>query len=261
MTPGARLGFDRARNLRDLGGYPVAGGLRVRSGVLYRSDSLDRLHRADRARLAALGLCRVIDLRSVSERTQAPDRLPPGVEAVLLPVFDDDNTLGKDLQERLAQGRLEGIDPDALMTEVNVQLVRSFTPQFARFLAELVAAEGRPVLFHCTAGKDRTGFAAALILRILGVSPPTIVEDYLRSGPWFLERKKGQLALIRLFRGRAAAELVRRLYGVKASYLEAAFRTIDQDWGSFDAYLRKGLGVSEAQGAALRSWLLTPEGA
>ena len=102
------------------------------------------------------------------------------------------------MRERIARGDLAGIDAAALLIEANQRLATEFTPVYRRFLAELLAARGAPVLFHCTAGKDRTGFAAAIVLRLLGVPEESIVADYMRSQRYSLAARRIDLLLLRL---------------------------------------------------------------
>lgn len=258
--PGQRLLFDGAGNLRDLGGYRAADGRTVRWGALYRSDHLNKLSARDLRLLKQLELAVLIDFRSGGEKAEAPNRLPRGhaIRVVELPLFDDDasSAMGGTLRARIARGDLEGIDAAALLVEANQRLVTEFTPVYRQFLAELLAARGAPVLFHCTAGKDRTGFAAAVVLRLLGVPEEAIVADYLRSHAYSLAARRRDLLLLRLLKGPAITAIVRTLLGVEAAYLQAAFTAIDQTYGSFEAYAREGLGLDQAAIDQLRAALL-----
>jgi protein-tyrosine phosphatase len=184
--------------------------------------------------------------------------LPPNLRfrVVELPIFDANSRLGLEIRERVKNGDLDGIDPAALLTEANIQFVTNFTPQFKVFVREVLAAQGKPVLFHCTAGKDRTGFAAAVLLRLLGVPQEIVTQDYLLSQANILSGHARDLALGRLMFGTAAVRVVEGLLSVNAAYLQAAFDTIDSMYGSFDAYARDGLGLHDTDIAALRAALL-----
>ncbi|NCC35749.1 MAG: tyrosine-protein phosphatase [Chloroflexia bacterium] len=253
-----RIKLAGAANLRDLGGYHTHDGRRVRWGALYRSDHLYHLSRRDQQVLMQLGLVTLIDLRSEAERLRQPNRLPAnhGINVVEIPILEETSGLMADLRERFERGDLDGIDPAALLSEANEQFVTCFTPSFRQFIQTVQTTGGAPLLFHCTAGKDRTGFAAALTLHLLGVPGETILADYLRSNEYTISARRRELALIRLTRGEHAASLVRQLLGVKAAYLETAFATIDRIYGSFDAYVREGLGLQEEDLAQLRIALL-----
>ncbi len=253
------LNFEGIPNVRDLGGYPAADGRQVKWGVLYRAGSFAGATDTDLERLQQLDLGTFIDFRSTLEREEEPDRLPaaPSFALVDIPILDEGNeALVKDVATRVETGDFEGFDPDVLMMDANRQFADEFTPQFAQFMHTVVDAGGRPVLWHCTAGKDRTGFASAILLRILGVPPETVMQDYLASGEQALQARRSQMLMLRLFKGQEAADKVSVLLGVRQPWLEAAFNEIDTRWGGFDSYVREGLGLSEEDLSHLRRTLL-----
>lgn len=258
--PGRRIPSDGPGNLRDLGGYTAADGRGVRWGVLYRSDHLGKLSSRDLRQLRRLGLVTIVDFRRAAEKAESPNRLPRahGIRVVELPVFDDEASTaqGRELWARISKGDLAGVDAAALLVEANERIVTEFTPVYRQFIGEVLAARGAPLLFHCTAGKDRTGFAAAIILRLLGVPEAVIVADYLRSNGYSLATRRGELLLLRLLKGPKVTALVRTMLGVEAAYLQAAFAAIDRTYGSFEAYVRDGLGLGEGEIARLRDALL-----
>jgi protein-tyrosine phosphatase len=253
-----RVAFAGAYNFRDLGGYATADGFTVKWGVLYRSDNLAKLTDRDLAALNTLGLYRLIDFRADFEKAAEPNRLPtnPGFQVVELPIFDANSQLGQDIRDRIMNGDVTGIDADQLLVDANTQFASDFTPQFKAFLQEVQAADGKPVLFHCTAGKDRTGFAAAILLRILGVPQETVMQDYMLSKSYALEARARDIFILRLTKGEATARVVEKLSGVEAAYLQAAFATIDAEYGSFENYVRDGLDLDDADIADLRASLL-----
>jgi protein-tyrosine phosphatase len=249
-----RVRFDRLANFRDLGGYRNSAGQQVKWGLLYRSDSLKAASTRDLRALQRLPLVEIIDLRSEMEQHMAPDRLPdiPAMRFLALPIMDANSRLTVEARERIVARRYDDVHPDELLNEAYAAFVRQFTPQYQVFFRELLAAQGRPILWHCTAGKDRTGFAAALLLRILQVPMPTILQDYMLTQIYW-QRSLWKTALyLTLIRGRRAVRLVRELSGAKEEYLQTAFATIDQDYGSFDAYVHSGLGLTDAEIRTLR---------
>jgi protein-tyrosine phosphatase len=241
------LGFYGTKNFRDLGGYRTVDGRRVRWGVLYRSDALHKFTDADLKLLSALSLNRIIDFRSDYEREQQPDRLPAdaNIRHVPIPILDASTALVQGSRNDLVK-KLRGIDPQKYMNESYVGFVAQFTPAFRQFFRELTSAGGRPVLFHCTAGKDRTGFAAALLLRLLGVPHETVMQDYLLTNDYFLGSYKWNLVLARLMKGRRFADAIRGFMFANPHYLSAAFETLDREYTSFEQYVRDGLELSEA---------------
>lgn len=253
-----RIAFAGAGNFRDLGGYRTVDGRALRWGALYRSGDLHRLTDHDLIVLNALGLAVLVDFRADFEKAVRPNRLPPGdrIKVVELPIFDAHSALGAQLRERISRGDIAGLDPVAFLLEANRQFVTEFTPVFRQFIEQVLAAEGRPVLFHCTGGKDRTGFAAAIILRLLGVPETTIMADYMLSKGYSLRSYRRDILIVRLLRGRRAAAIVRKLVAVEPTYLQAAFAAIEQQYGSFAAYVRDGLALSDEQVEQLGRYLL-----
>jgi protein-tyrosine phosphatase len=264
LPPGQRephrlLNFEGIHNLRDLGGYATTDGRRVKWGKLYRSANFAEATPADLAALSQLGLAAVIDLRSSAEKEEEPNRLPDPLpfELIEIPILDEGNrALVGEVMERVESNDFEGFEPGLKMQQANRQFASVFTPQFRQLLDTVVAADGAPVLWHCTAGKDRTGFAAAVLLRILGVPRETIMQDYMASQQPALDSRRSQLLMLRLFKGEETAAKIEVMMGVDPAWLEAGFDEIDATWGSFDAYVRDGLQLDGADIEALRANLL-----
>ena len=249
-----RLPFSGAKNFRDLGGYRAADGRSVRWGMLYRSDNLHHLADTDLTRLSALGLDRVIDFRSEREHAEEPDRLPESgaTRAVHIPINDVSTVIWYEGHEEFVKN-IHHVDPGQYLSQTNVELATRFTPEIQRFVREVFAARGNPVLFHCAAGKDRTGFAAALLLRIFGVPMKTILEDYLLTNQYYLPSKTWELLRLRLFKGGLYSDVVRGFMEVQPSYLQAAFDAMEREHGSFEGYLQNALGLSEHEIEHLRA--------
>jgi len=253
------LNFEGIHNFRDLGGYRTVDGRTVRWGLLYRTGTLAHASNSDLEELQQLGLHSLIDFRSAVEKTGEPSRLPEPrpFELVEIPTLDEGNAaMVGEIMQRIESGDFDGFDPHATMILGNQQFATQFTPQFSRFMHTVLDANGAPVAWHCSAGKDRTGFAAAILLRVLGVPMATVMRDYLASDQPSRESRSTQLLLLRLFKGGDAADNLGVLMGVEAEWLQAAFVAIDAHWGSFDAYVRDGLGLDAAEVARLRSTLL-----
>jgi protein-tyrosine phosphatase len=193
------------------------------------------------------------------EKTEEPNQLPetPGFTVVDIPVLDEGNrNLYGEISERIETDNFDGFDPGQVMEQANRQFADEFTPQFRQFVHAVLDANGAPVLWHCTAGKDRTGFAAAILLRILGVPQETVVADYMASRQPALEARNSELLMLRVFKGEDVAEKISVLLGVERDWLEAGFEEIDETWGSFDNYVSNGLQLSAADVQRLRDTLL-----
>ena len=253
------LNFGGIHNFRDLGGYRSEDGRQVRWGRLYRTANLHEATDADLRALQQLGLTYLIDFRSDAEKAEEPHRLPDpaSFEVVEIPILDEgNNAMVGEVIERVESGDFSGFDPDEFMLTANRQFAGQFTPEFRRFITQVQAAEGAPVAWNCSAGKDRTGFAAAILLRILGVPMETVMQDYMASNAPSLEARKSQLLLLRLFKGDEAAAKLGVMMGVEAPWLQAAFDEIDARWGSFERYVAEGLQLAPDDIAALRGYLL-----
>lgn len=224
------LDFESLDNLRDVGGYPTHNGRRVRYGRVYRADELSDLTPADSAKLARLGLKSVVDFRGIEEAGDSPDRLPEGTRLIALPI-----EAGQIMQLHW-QGRPTHRKSLGMMVSVYRALATDFQEvyrEFFRLLAE--PAANTPLLFHCAAGKDRTGFAAALFLSALGVGREQVMAEYLISRSRL--QKKYRLGVDYNYE-------MEPLFMVYPEFLEAAFERIDNEFGGMDAYLTGRLGVT-----------------
>jgi protein-tyrosine phosphatase len=251
-----RLPVAGAANLRDLGGYATRDGRALKWGVLYRSDALADLTDQDVAYLQRLGLHRVVDFRSASERERDPDRLPGGVSEVWQPISGS-GLDPAELKDRLFAGKVSADQAARWLVEGNRAFAGEFHEVFARFVRELADPANLPTLFHCTAGKDRTGFAAALVLLALDVPRETAMQDYLLTNDYTSEKTRRTVRMIRvvsLFR--ADPDDVLPLFEARESYLGEAFAAIDETPGGTPAYLRDTLGIDDALRQRLRANLL-----
>lgn len=238
------MSFSGTKNFRDLGGYQTLDGKLVRWGTLYRSGSLHKLTDADLKRLSDLDLAWIVDFRSSGEKEREPDRLPAHGTARLveIPILDSSTRIYQSSRNEIVK-ILKNIDPVHSLSTTNVELSTCFTAEMRKFMDVLLSSNGQPLLFHCTAGKDRTGFAAALILRILGVPQEVVMQDYLLTNQYFYAAHRRKLLLLRLLKGRKVAEVVAGLLRADPVYLSAAFQTIDQNHGSFENYVHEALGL------------------
>ncbi|MQY06641.1 tyrosine-protein phosphatase [Actinomadura macrotermitis] len=250
--------LDGAENIRDLGGLPLAGGGTVASGRLLRADALNRLSEADLERLA--GIRTVVDFRTPLEiETNGRDKLPAGAAYHDLPVGGGDLDVFYEVigsgdhdrqQEVFGGGRTERVLVDINRDFVAVGSERA---QFAAAVRLAAEADRLPLLFHCTAGKDRTGWMAAIVLTVLGASREVIMADYLRSNDYHRKSYGRLLGYLGESGQMKDPELLRPLLEQRPAYLEAAFEEADRRYGSFDAFLRDGLGLDDAVLAALRA--------
>ncbi len=245
-VPHRSLNLAGATNFRDLGGYRGRDGRTVRWRRLFRSDHLGALTARDRSVVADTGLARAFDFRGVNERASTPYALP-GVVQHTLPI---EPTVVQSLQAlRSAGSELTPQDAIAVMQATYRSFVLDSAPRFAALFGHLLEDDA-PLVFHCTAGKDRTGVAAALILMALEVPRDQVVEDFLLTNA--LYRRPASVS-----HADAPAEVLEVLWQVRVEFLEAALHAIDTTCGGIDAYLGQ-LGVGPGERARLAELYLVP---
>jgi len=245
-----RLPLEGSPNFRDLGGYLSSDGRSVRWGQLYRSGGLGRLGDADLPYLQGLRLNVICDFRSEFEVEQSPSRRPDGATLLNLPIAGGDMPMDA-LYQAVEKGDFSGLDSQHLV-RANRQFVREFTPVYVEMLERIIRSDGRPALIHCTAGKDRTGLGAAILMWVLGVPTDTIFADYLLTNEFNAQRNEMMLGMLRQAiagKNGVAAETVDlspmlALTTAKRDYLQAAVDSIMADYGTIDHYIHDGLGMS-----------------
>ncbi|WP_129843642.1 tyrosine-protein phosphatase [Streptomyces sp. RFCAC02] len=235
-----------APNFRDAGGYRTADGQWVRMGVIYRSGDLSRLTDADLATLRRLGIATDVDLRTEAERAASPDRLPEGTDHVVADVLagSDVTSFPMTTEEEAAAAMAEGE-----RTMVSGDSARA---AYRTLLTTAADRRAAAVVYHCTAGKDRTGWASAAILTALGVPAETVMEDYLASNGYRAEENAAALAQV----PEELRPAYRAVLDVRPEYLAAGFDEVEAAWGGFDGYLRDALGLSGRDLRDLRRALL-----
>ncbi|MCB5167789.1 tyrosine-protein phosphatase [Streptomyces bambusae] len=252
-----------AVNVRDLGGYRTYTGGQVRQGLVYRSDALGKVTDADVATLAGLGLRKVVDFRIPMEvQYDGADRLPGGLAATSRPVSDLGlfGTLVQVIsagdpakqEAMLGNGKAEAYMRDIYRTFVTDAGNRA---QFAATLRDLADGSG-PLLFHCTSGKDRTGWLSYVLLRALAVPEATAAQDYLASNGFRAAYDARVREGLRQSGRMQNPDLLIPLQEVRQDYLDAATSQLAASYGTFYAYLRDGLGLDLATLSRLQSRLV-----
>ncbi|MDP5052868.1 MAG: tyrosine-protein phosphatase [Congregibacter sp.] len=246
--PDRHLGLSGSPNFRDAGGYVCDQGS-MAWGRVFRSGHLASLSPADRERLTSLELAMIFDLRRADERRREPSWLPPGanvVSADITPgshssaIYADSTQLGG------AQAMFE------FMCDINREFVASQTTTYKDVFAQLLSSDANKVLFHCSAGKDRTGFAVAVLQLALGVAVADVEADYLLSRNYYLPdaqimgiRKKYPVEHL------SDADLLPMMQ-TSLDYLHSALTTMERLYGDHNTYLSDGLGLGEHERQELR---------
>ena len=259
VTPARQIPLSRQSNFRDLGGYEAADGRTVKWGHVFRSGELSQLNEDDVVTLSKLGIKTVVDLRSNAEiSARGEGRIPRSATRHAMPIASSD-MLAKLIPMMLA-GNFSEVPTD-LLEQVNRLLASDFAAEFGKLVRMLAEPKNRPLVFHCTQGKDRTGFGAAIVLSALGVSFDQIMEDYLLSNHYRRAENEKLLQMVRGLVGDAkneqiALERVQGLLVVKETSLQAAFDELVDRHGSVEGYLTGELGFSQDSLERLRDDLL-----
>lgn len=241
------ISFEGASNFRDIGGYETADGQHVRTGLVYRSGSTDTFTAADISKIRKLGIRRFCDLRDAPERH--PDR-PQGVDFPLIETWPD-----------TAKSGVFDISSPEAANKTMLTNYSALPDTYAQQIGDIfrhIARGDLPLAYNCSAGKDRTGVTTAILLRVLGVPMDAVMQDYLASNRYFDPAKltDGKPVKWADEAPEISPQVLAVLGRVEPEWLEASFAGIDARYGSLDAYLHKGLGLSDAEVASIRQRLL-----
>jgi protein-tyrosine phosphatase len=255
--------LEGARNFRDIGGYPTTDGKHVKWGRVFRSDALHNLTDGDYETLSKLGIRTVCDFRSEIERQREATkwRATPSAEILVLDIMaanparaNEDPT--KSFMARLMQPGFDASKAAAMMADSMGEMATTAGPLYGKMIKRILEVDA-PLVYHCTAGKDRTGLATALLMKTLGVKDEAIYEDYLLVNKLVPpEMMAANLKRMEAMLGKVDPELMRPLMGTRREWLEGAFQTIEKQHGSFKNYRVKVMGVSDKDVRALRKRLL-----
>ncbi|MFO1081947.1 MAG: tyrosine-protein phosphatase [Reyranellaceae bacterium] len=240
------LPLEGGSNFRDLGGYRTADGRTVRRGAVFRSAHLGGLTDADRAALAGVGVRTIVDLRGVSEAAETPHQVD-GIECRIVGAHIEPG-VGDRIRNAVADGSATPHLMMQFLTDHYRDYPRRCAPGFRTLFATLSDGTHRPLVFHCTAGKDRTGFASALLLSLLGVPWETVVEDYLHTNAVWTGHV-GRYPELDIDTRAAIIE-------ARTPYLEAAFEVVRGDFGGPEAFAERALGLDAAARRRLQDELL-----
>ncbi|MEL7534284.1 MAG: tyrosine-protein phosphatase [Bacteroidota bacterium] len=240
-------------NIREVGGLFTQDGYQVKWGKVFRSGATYEIPESEFPFLKTLSLKTICDFRTPAEREDEPDNWPD-IDQIKL-VFNtvgDTNLMQNDW---LAELQKEDFNPEQILIDGNRSFVEEGTPAYTKFFELLLEEANYPLLYHCSAGKDRAGFATVSLLMALGVDSTQAVQDYLMSNYYRYGSDEDRLEKAATFLG-AEPEKLRPLMSVKPTYIAAAFEAIRENHGSFEAYLCESLGVCSAEREKLKSMLL-----
>lgn len=254
------LPLEGVHNFRDYGGYALTGGGRLKRGVLWRSGQHNGATDADLAAIAVLGLASVFDLRTSKERDLYPCRRPENFGAAVH--FSDDPSAPKvaphiEAAARSGEGGAQAVKELMRDTYRGIAFRPELTAMIGNLARNLIESDG-PSLVNCMAGKDRTGLSVAAIHLAVGVHRDDVMADYLltnTAGNVEARILAGMGTVGAIYEG-ITEEGARAIMGVEAEYLDAAYKAIDERYGSFDSYLAEGIGIDSAARERLKAALV-----
>ncbi len=246
--------MEGGHNFRDIGGYPAMDGRHVARGLVFRSGTMSELSDRDHAILDGLGLRLICDLRSNSERSRRPSRLP---EAAKYEIWSRDHQMSDgDVTEAIRKSDATPSTVRGMVIESYRMLAYEQRPSY-RELFLRIAHGPLPLVFHCAAGKDRTGIAAALLLELLGVERVQVVADYVLTDQFFTRGCElvAKDPFGKHFTG-VDPDIWEPMMRADPAYLAAMFETLEERHGSTEGFVRDELGLSDRDVAAIRDRLL-----
>ena len=237
----------KVNNFRTVGNIKNTEGRTLKSGKLYRSAHLHKLKKKSFDDIEKLGIKEVIDLRNSKEISQSPDQLPAETVYKKYSAFEDEGDQLAQAKKLVLKGKVNASDADKRMIDFYREYVTENPATIKVIITEILDSKD-PILYHCTAGKDRTGIVTALILTILKFDKKTIYNEYLLSNNFRKDLVEKRLRLansLHFIYPKMDLQVLEKLSWVEKRYLDAAFGEIDKKYGSTDAYIQQVLGISD----------------
>jgi len=234
----------KVHNFRTVGNIKNVDGRTLKEGKFYRSGHLYQLKKKSFKEIENLGIKEIIDLRNSKEIAQKPDHLPSEIIYKNYSAFEDEGDQLDQAKKLVLKGK---VDADTRMLEFYKDYVTENPEIIKKIITEILESD-HPVLYHCTAGKDRTGITSALILTILKFDKETIYNDYLLSNNYRQKLVDKRLHLannLHFLYPKMDINVLEKLSWVEVDYLDAAFNEINKKYGSVDNYIQQVLGISE----------------
>jgi protein-tyrosine phosphatase len=234
-------------NFRTVGNIKNVDGRTLKEGKFYRSGNLYKLKKSAFKELENLGIKEIIDLRNSKEIAQKPDNLPTDIIYKNYSAFEDEGDQLDQAKKLVLKGKVNGSDADKRMLDFYKDYVTENPEVIKKIITEILDSD-QPVLYHCTAGKDRTGITTALILTILKFDKETIYNDYLLSNNYrkkLVDKRLNLANNLHFLYPKMDVKVLEKLSWVETDYLDAAFNEINNKYGSMDAYIQQVLGISE----------------
>ncbi|SDQ72450.1 protein-tyrosine phosphatase [Chryseobacterium soldanellicola] len=236
----------KVNNFRTLGNIKNSEGKILKEGKFYRSGNLYKLKNNSFKKLDKLGIKEVIDLRNAKEIGDKPDNLPGNISYKKYSAFEDQGDQLSQAKKLVLKGKVNASDADKRMLDFYREYVTENPEAIKKIITEILGSD-QPVLYHCTAGKDRTGIITAVILTILKFDKDTIYNDYLLSNNFrkdLVEKRLNLANNLHFIYPKMDLKVLEKLSWIESDYLDAAFDEINKKYGSTDVYIQQVLGIS-----------------
>ena len=253
--------MERIYNFRDFGGYQNRNGSVIKKGLLYRSGSLEKASDHDLQRLSELGIRTVCDLRTLQEKERWPDRFPRNshVKTFHFPIKVSRHKEAGFVAQlfSLLFGETRKLNYALVTQDAYREYVTDFRSEFSEIIKLAAEPTNLPILIHCAAGKDRTGFACSLLHLMLAIPQESVLADYLLSNEYLNEFKVAMLNKLKVFHLLGVSkQKFMPLLDARSEYLQAAFDQIHRDYGTIEGYFHDGLGILAEERTRLNEALL-----
>lgn len=239
----------KVHNFRTVGSIKNTEGRTLKSGIFYRGAHLHKLKRKSFDQIEQLGIKEIIDLRNSKEIFQKPDYLPNGISYKKYSAFEDEGDQLSQARKLVLKGKVNASDADKRMIDFYREYVTENPETIKTIITKALESKGA-ILYHCTAGKDRTGIVTALILTILKFDKETIYNEYLLSNNFrkgLVEKRLRLANNLHFLYPKMDLQVLEKLSWVEKRYLDAAFGEIDKKYGSMDVYIQQVLGISDTK--------------
>ncbi|WP_027382545.1 tyrosine-protein phosphatase [Epilithonimonas caeni] len=244
-----QIEIKKINNFRYLGGIKNSEGKSLKDSLIYRSGNLHKLRNSSFDEIESLKINKIIDLRTHQEITKEPDHFPKTISYQNYPAFQDENGELKDAKKQVLKGQFNKVDADKRMIQFYKDYVSENPQVIKKIITEILDSE-QPILYHCTAGKDRTGMITALILKILKFDDSVTFEEYLQSNDLrqsIIQKRLNLANNLHFIYPKLDIGVLEKTGWIERNYLQSAFDEIDKKYGSMDNYIHEALGISEAQ--------------
>lgn len=252
--------FEGMKNFREVTLLPN-NPIQIKKDILFRSDALHNLTESDVQKMEGMNIKTIVDLRHDMEIEEDPDQAISGTKNINLPIGRDpskldnliDDATYKKIRRLFIDGKMKEVDE--LLANINLDMeearedryrsfANNFKPQLSELMKLLADKNNLPLVFHCQGGKDRTGFASALILKTLGADNETVVNDYLTTNIYDYKNIAKKYM--------SGSERLKPAFGAHKKQMQVALKAVEDEYGSFDNYLKKGLNLTDAEIKSIR---------